>query len=144
VYDLDTKRLLWSGEGRAEETLGSLLQTYPQLAETVTAACCDMWDPHIAAVCKHLPIAAIVYDKFQIIRQILQAINQVSREEAQDLRKYHPEIQRKTRNVFCRSEEDLPDKEQGRLKNLQRQNDSLAIRSGYPYAQKAAHSLYSV
>lgn len=121
VYDLDTKRLLWSGEGRAEETLGSFLLAHPQLAETVQAVCCDMWDPYVAAVGKYLPNADIVYDKFHIIRQLLHAVNQVRVEEVQDLRKSHPEILRNTRYVILKNEENLTDKQQVRLKDLQRQ-----------------------
>lgn len=122
VYDLDTRTLLWSGEDRKEDTLRAFFREYPQLAETVTAVCCDMWAPYINVVRECLPRAEIVFDKFHIVRHLIEAVDQVRREEAHELRKKNADILKETRYVLLKNEERLTEKQRLRLKDLQRHN----------------------
>lgn len=46
VYDLDRKRLIWSGEGRSEETLRRFFEEWgPERSANIDGICCDMWAP---------------------------------------------------------------------------------------------------
>jgi transposase len=69
---------------------------------------------------ENLPNADIVYDKFQILRQLRHVVNQVRMEEAQDFRKSHPVILWKTSCIYLINEKNLMDKQQVRLKDYQR------------------------
>lgn len=122
VYDLDARTLLWSGEDRKEDTLRAFFREHSHLAETVTAVCCDMWAPYINVVRECLPNAEIVFDKFHIVRHLLDAVDDVRRAESHDLKKKNPERLRETRYVLLKNEERLTEKQQVRLKDLQRYN----------------------
>lgn len=120
VYDLDARTLLWSGKDRTEDTLRTFFEAHPALAATVTAVSCDMWDPYVKVVREYLPHADIVFDKFHLIRHLLEAVNTVRKAEARELHARHPEILAKTKYVFLKNEENLTEKQQVRLKDLQR------------------------
>jgi transposase len=122
VYDLDTRTLLWSGKDRTEDTLRTFFEANPELAETVTAVCCDMWEPYAKIVGEYLPNAEIVFDKFHLIRHLLDAVNTVRSQEAHALKKTHPNLFTRTRYVLLKNEENLTEKQQLKLKDLQRFN----------------------
>lgn len=116
VYDLKEKRLLWSGEGRSQETLRAFFEEHGQaLKEGVKAVCCDMWQPYIDMVKEHLPEATLVFDKFHIMQHLLKAVDEVRREEARELKKTNPELLRRTRYIWLKNPENLTDKQRARL-----------------------------
>jgi transposase len=121
VYNLNTRTLIWSGEGRKESTLRAFFQQYPDVAQTVTAVCCDMWQPYVTVVREFCPNAELVFDKFHIIRHLLDAVDQVRKEEAYEMRKVDPEVLKRTRYVILKNEENLTEKQRLRLKDLQKQ-----------------------
>lgn len=82
VYDLKEKRLLWSGEGNDKETLKTFFAEHgQQLRAQVKGVCCDMWQPYIAIIKEYLPDAILVFDRFHIVQKLLQAVDEVRREE---------------------------------------------------------------
>lgn len=38
---------------------------------------CDMWDPYLSGIGKHMPRASVVFDRFHIIKQMNKAIEKV-------------------------------------------------------------------
>ena len=120
VYDLDRKILLWSGEGRKEDALAKFFESGAVDLSKVTAVCCDMWKPYIRVIRQYLPHADIVFDKFHIIRHVLNAVDQVRKEEAMEMKNTHPELLAKTKYIILRNEEHLTEKQTIRLKDLQR------------------------
>jgi transposase len=43
VYDLDSRRLLWSGEGRGQKTLKAFFEAFgPERTAKLAGICCDM------------------------------------------------------------------------------------------------------
>jgi transposase len=79
-----------------------------------------MWEPYVAVVRECLPHAEIVFDKFHIIRKLLDGVDQVRREEAHEMRKHDPDVLKKTKYVLLKNEENLTEKQHLRLKDLQR------------------------
>jgi transposase len=122
VYDLDRGTLLWSGDGRKAAALEQFFESGVIDLSTITAVCCDMWKPYIQVVGRYLPHVAIVFDKFHIIRHLLEAVDKVRIEEAQEMKKTHPELLAKTKYVILKNEENLTEKQSLRLKDLQRLN----------------------
>ena len=123
VYDLKEKRLLWSGEGRSRETLRHFFEENGEsLNHGVKAICCDMWQPYIDVVKEHLPSAILVFDKFHIMQHLLKAVDQVRREEAQELKKTNPELLKRTRYIWLKNPENLTDKQRARLGYLEKLN----------------------
>jgi len=133
VYDLTQKRLLWSGEGRSQETLRAFFEEHGQtLQEGVKAVCCDMWQPYIDMVKEHLPEATLVFDKFHIMQHLLKAVDDVRREEARELKKTNPELLKRTRYIWLKNPENLTDKQRARLGYL----EGLNLRSNRAYLLK--------
>ena len=123
VYDLTKKRLLWSGEGRSQETLRAFFEEHGNaLKQRVKGVCCDMWQPYIDMVREHLPEATLVFDKFHIIQHLLKAVDEVRREEARELKKTNPELLKRTRYIWLKNPENLTDKQRARLGHLEKLN----------------------
>jgi len=123
VYDLDHKVLLWSGEGRSEETLRRFFEEYGKanLAQ-VTAVCCDMWEPYTKVIAELLPDALLVFDKFHLIRHLHKAVDEVRRQEAAGHRKKGITLLKGERYLFLKNQENLTDKQQRTLSFLNRFN----------------------
>ena len=130
VYDLDSRTLIWSGEGRKEESLRTFFHEHPELAQTVRSVCCDMWEPYVTVVQECLPGAEIVFDKFHIICHRLDAVDHVRREEAHEMRRSDLAVLKKTRYVLLKKEENLTDEQRLRLKDLQRRKLKSMILPG--------------
>lgn len=133
VYDLKQKRLVWSGEGRSLETLAQFFDEYGEALEgRIKGVCCDMWQPYIDTIKQRLPNAVLVFDKFHVVQNLLQAVDQVRRDEAQELRKTNPELLKKTRYIWLKNPENLTDKQRARLGHLEQIN----LRSNRAYFLK--------
>ena len=83
VSDLERRRPIWfGGADRSEESLGLF---YGELGERksrrIRMAVMDMWKPFRAATKKAAPQAAIVFDKFHILRHLNNALDEVRRSE---------------------------------------------------------------
>jgi transposase len=83
VSDLDRQRPIWfGGEDRSEASLG---QFYQWLGERksgrIRLALMDMWKPFRNATEAHAPQAAILFDKFHVVRHLGEALDQVRKSE---------------------------------------------------------------
>jgi len=82
VYDLEAKTLLWSGEGRKSDTLVKFFDEMGEdFAKNLDGICCDMWDPYVSVIRERAPQAVLVFDKFHIIRHLLDAVDTVRKQE---------------------------------------------------------------
>jgi transposase len=84
VYDFGSKRLVWSGERRSKETSEAFL-----CAEKTAALHdirCDMWQPYIDIVKAQ---TAQGLDKVNIVRHLLEAVDQVGHNEIPKKRPAH-------------------------------------------------------
>lgn len=133
VYDLKQKRLLWSGEGRSQETLKAFFAEHGKaLKDKVKGVCCDMWQPYIDIIHDNLPDTPLVFDRFHIMQQLLKAVDGVRREEAHELRKTNPELLKRTRYLWLKNPENLTEKQRGRLGYL----EGLNLRCNRAYLLK--------
>jgi transposase len=130
VYDLGGMRLIWTGEGREEATLDRF---FAEMGEGFTAKlkgiCCDMWSPYLKVVKKKAPLALLVFDKFHLIRHLLDAVDEVRREEARELEKEYPDLLKGTRYLFLKNPWNLTEKQRLRLQGLEKLN--LRINRAY-------------
>ena len=130
AYDLIDKKLLWSGEDRTSETLEAFFDYLGQKrCEQIEAVCCDMWAPYIDAIKKRLPNALLVFDKFHIVRHLLDAVDTVRKEEARKLKSEDPELLKKSRYIWLKNPWNLTDDQKVRLSDLEKLN--LKINRAY-------------
>lgn len=83
-HDLHAGRVLYACEGRDQRTVARFAQdlaAHGGSAAAVTAVCIDMSKAYRAGVAKHLPQAAVTFDRFHIIQLANEAVEQVRREE---------------------------------------------------------------
>lgn len=83
VSDLDRQRPIWfGGEDRSE---ASMAQFYAWLGEKkshrIKLALMDMWKPFRKATQAHAPQAAILFDKFHVMRHLGEALDAVRKSE---------------------------------------------------------------
>ena len=81
-HDLDARRLLFACEGRDQGTVARFvedLEAHGGDAASITAACIDMSRSYIAGVGKHLPEAAITFDRFHVVKLANEALEEVRR-----------------------------------------------------------------
>lgn len=130
VYDLETKRLLWTGKGRSKATLDSFYEEVgSKLNSSVVAICCDMWQPYIDQIKNYYPNAVMVFDKFHIIAHLNKAIDEVRKQEARELKGKDPGLLKGTRYIWLKNPENLTVKQRVRLSSLVKLN--LKINRAY-------------
>lgn len=83
VSDLEVGRPIWFGG--VDRSDASMAQFYTELGpgrcQAVEVAVVDMWRAFRNATERHAPQAAILYDKFHVLRQLGEAMDQVRKAE---------------------------------------------------------------
>lgn len=130
VYDLKHKRLIWSGEGRKEETLKAFFDDLgPEKTAALEGICCDMWQPYIDVIKDRAPQAVLVFDKFHIVRHLMEAVDQVRRDEIREKGTEHKTLMYRTRFIWLKNPWNLTEGQAFRLGELERLN--LKINRAY-------------
>ncbi len=83
VSDLQLGEPLWAGPERKKETLDRFFaeKLPPRRRRAVQAVCVDMWKPYLLSLKEHLPRAAIVFDKFHVMKHVNAAVDETRRKE---------------------------------------------------------------
>lgn len=83
VSDLELGEPIWAGLDRKQETLDRFFseKLTPRHRRAVRAVCMDMWKPYLRSVRQHLPKAAIVFDKFHVMKHVNAAVDETRRQE---------------------------------------------------------------
>lgn len=130
VYDLKRKRLVWSGEGRREETLKAFFDFLgPEKTAALEGICCDMWQPYIEVIKDRAPEAVLVFDKFHIVRHLMEAVDQVRRDEIREKGAEHKARMYRTRFIWLKNPWNLTEGQAFRLGELEGLN--LKINRAY-------------
>lgn len=123
VYDLEQKRLLWTGKDRKAETLQRFFEEWGEEGcKRLSVICCDMWDPYIKVIRKYAPHTILVFDKFHIIQHLNKAVDKVRIEEAREKKESDPDLLKGTRYIWLKNPENLTDKQKARLSYLEKVN----------------------
>lgn len=83
VSDLVRERPIWfGGVDRSQQSMDGFYQWLgPRKRRRVRLAVMDMWRPFTQSTQEQVPAAAILYDKFHILRHLGEALDQVRRQE---------------------------------------------------------------
>lgn len=85
IHDLEQSRLIYATAGKDGTTIERFcqdLQTHQGKPEQIEVVCMDMSKAFIQGAAKHLPDAAIAFDRFHVIQMANKAVDLVRREEA--------------------------------------------------------------
>ncbi|WP_319585207.1 ISL3 family transposase [uncultured Desulfobulbus sp.] len=130
VYDLRSKTLIWSGVERTKDTLRSFFNYLgPERTNKLQGICCDMWKPYVEVIKECAPQATLVFDKFHIVRHLMEAVDQVRRDEIREKGKEHKELMKDSRYIWLKNPWNLTPKQRIRLSSLEHMN--LKINRAY-------------
>lgn len=130
VYDLERKRLIWSGEGRKESTLEAFFDYLgPERTSALEGICCDIWQPYIDVIKARAPQAVMVFDNFHIARHLMEAVDQVRGDEIGKKAPEHKALMYRARFIWLKNPCNLTEAQAFRLGELERLN--LKINRAY-------------
>ena len=83
VSDLERRRPIWfGGDGRAEADMDGFYEWLgPRKSAGIRLAVMDMWKPFRNSTQRHAPQAAILFDKFHVLRHLADALDAVRKAE---------------------------------------------------------------
>lgn len=135
VYDLEKACVEYVVHGRGRETLDGYFRTRTATElEGIQAIAMDMWDAYIGSVRDNVPGAEdkIVFDRFHIMKHMLEAVNDVRKREHRELRREGDETLTGSKNLWLYSAENLPGKHRRRFAELK----ALDLATGRAWAIK--------
>lgn len=112
VYDLDKGTVEHVCDDRGQESLEAYYKQFTQdKLAGVKAVAMDMWDPFIAATKAYIPDAEkkIVFDRFHVMKYVVDAVDKVRKQENDSLRKEKNDILKGTKYLFLWSKENIPE-----------------------------------
>jgi transposase len=83
VSDLERGRAIWfGGQNRSEASMDEFYSFLgPKKAKKIALAVMDMWKPFRKSTNRHAPQAAVLFDKFHVIRHLGEALDRVRKQE---------------------------------------------------------------
>ena len=123
VYDLAGKRLLWTGAHRDKDSLRRFFAWWgEERTAAIEGVCCDMWQNYIDVIRERCGESVIVFDKFHIVRHLLEAVDKVRRIEIKAIGGVDAEALKGTRYIWLKNPWNLTDRQEARLTDLLKSN----------------------
>jgi transposase len=111
VYDIDAATVEYVGDERDQESLEGYYKQFSfEEREKVQSVAMDMWDPYIAATKAYIPGAEkkITFDRYHVMRLVVEAVDQVRKQEHRALMEEGNEILKGTKYLWLWNEENIP------------------------------------
>lgn len=80
VLDIDSGAVVYVGEGKGSDALNPFWRRLLRSGATIQAVAIDMSPAYIAAVSEHVPTAAIVFDRFHIVKLFNEKLSDFRRD----------------------------------------------------------------
>ena len=127
VVDHERGRVVWAAEGKSSETLGQFFQVLgPERSSRIEVVTMDMSGAYIKSVAEHAPNAEIVFDRFHVVRLLLDAVDEVRREQQRALEGANDrKVLKKSRFSLLKNPWSLTRKEEQKLAAIQFNNRPL-------------------
>jgi transposase len=128
VVNLFTNRVVWLGEGKSQKTLAAFFEELgPERCERIRVVAMDMSEAYKSAVAAHAKNAEIVYDRYHVVKLLLDAIDEIRREEVRKLSGSERSELKNTRYALLRNpKRHLSDKDRDAVTRIRRTNQKLA------------------
>jgi len=134
--DIDASRVIFTGESRRKEVIEEFADDMKERGydlRRIDLICCDMWDPYLNGISKHIPRATVVFDRFHIMKQMNKAIEKVRWAE----QKTNEDL-KKTRFIWLKNPKNLTEKQADQLTELKK----LDLKTARAYQIKLALSRF--
>ena len=127
VMDLDSKRVLYVGEGRSQESLKKFWKRVKKNNVPVQAVAMDMWPAYISSVMNNCPGMDIVFNHFHIIKMLNKKLDEIRRDLYRDEKEYNKrDVLKGTRWLLLKNSDNLTDRAKERLEEVLEVNKFLA------------------
>lgn len=127
VSDLEKRRPIWfGGIDRSEESMDMFYREIGEKqAKKIKLAVMDMWKAFDKSARKNAPQAAILYDKFHVMKHLSQAIDKVRKEEYARLQGKDRKYIKGQKFILLSNRESLDSEGKASLKTLLKANKRL-------------------
>jgi transposase len=135
VCDLDRATVEYIANDRKQVSLDAYYRSLsPRQLAGIEAVAMDMWDPFISSTVEHVPDgrSKIVFDRFHIMKHMLEAVDQVRKSEHRRLHAEGDDSLKGTKYLWLYSEENLPKSSREQFAALR----ALNLKTGRAWAIK--------
>ncbi len=127
IMDLDSKRVLYVGKGRSQESLQKFWKRVKKKNVPIQAVAMDMWPAYISSVMNNCPGADIVFDHFHIVKMLNKKLDEIRRDLYRDEKEYNKrDVLKGTRWLLLKNSDNLTDRAKERLEDALEVNKPLA------------------
>lgn len=126
VVDHERGRVVWAGEGKSSDALGRFFDELgPERSAAIEVVSMDMSAAYIKSVTERIPQAEIVFDRFHVVRLLLDALDEVRREQMRTLEGDERRALKKSRFPLLKNPWNLTRKDTRKLSSIQQTNRPL-------------------
>jgi transposase len=128
VLNIQTGAVIFVGQGRGKEALDPFWKRLGRRKKTIKAVAIDMGHSYLSAVWEHLPDAAVVFDRFHVIKLYNEKLSDLRRQVQHGAEAMAKEVLKGTRWLLLKNPQNLDagKNEQARLEEALRLNAPLA------------------
>lgn len=129
VTDLRSGQVVYVASGKDAEALNPFMKRLKRCKATIKAVAADMSPAYQLAVRQHLPSAALVFDRFHVVKLMNERLTDIRRELFRKMEKHSDkELLKGSRWILLKNPENLNDEkdERERLTEALRVNEPLA------------------
>ena len=127
VIDLDTGRIVWAAPGRGGEALRKFWRALRLSKARIKAVAMDMSAAYWAAVVENLPEAALVFDRFHIVKLVNEKLDDLRRAMVQEAMGLMKKTVKGIRYLLLMRRENVQAEKLPRLDEALRHNEPLFI-----------------
>jgi transposase len=126
VLDLESGRIVWVGHGRGLAALGKFWRRLRLSKAKIAAVAMDMSGAYWAAVLEHLPGAAVVFDRFHIMKLINEKLDELRRALVREASGLSQQVIKGTRYLLLRRAKNLEPGQLPKLEEALKLNEPLS------------------
>lgn len=124
VYDLDRSRVVWIGEGKGRDTIDQFFNNHlsDYQKQQIKAACSDMSQAYIGAIQYHCPDAALVIDRFHVVKALNDAVDEIRKQQWREASREDRKVYKGLRWLLYRRSSTRTPEQTRTLKQLEKSN----------------------
>ena len=127
VIDLENGRILWAAAGRGKDALRPFWRRLRLAKAKIQAVATDMSAAYWSAVVENLPKAALVFDKFHVIKLMNERLDDLRRQMVREAEGSLKKQIKGTRFLLLRNPENLKEEQIPKLDEALRLNEPLLL-----------------
>ena len=125
VINLDSGQIVWVAKGKGGEALSPFWRALRSSRARIEAVAMDMSAAYWAAVMEHLPEAAIVFDRFHIIKLVNEKLNDLRQEMVREATGLMKQTVKGIRYLLLMRRENVAEEKLPRLDEALKHNEPL-------------------